>query len=41
VLPAMKVEGSAVGDAVPGPVGTRMCAAWRALVDEYAGGGAG
>lgn len=41
VLPVVKIEGSAVGDAVPGPVGGKLAAAWRGLVEEYAGGGAG
>lgn len=41
VLPVVKIEGSAVGDAVPGPVGAKLAAAWRGLVEEYAGGGAG
>ncbi len=41
VLPVVKVEGSAVGDAVPGPIGGKLAAAWRGLVEEYAGGGAG
>jgi branched-chain amino acid aminotransferase len=40
VLPVVKVEGSAVGDAVPGPVGTQLASAWRALIEEYASGAA-
>lgn len=44
VLPVVKVEGSAVGvgdDGAVGDVGRGLAAAWRGLVEEYAGGGAG
>lgn len=43
VLPVVRIEGSAVGagdEGAVGPIGRKLAAAWRGLVEEYAGGGA-
>ncbi len=44
VLPVVRIEGSTLGgeaEGAPGPVGRKLAAAWRSLVEEYAGGAAG